>query len=344
MIGGAGQAPAPTLTPRDLLRAAWVAGAFLRRRGPEDGVLLTGSPRSGTTWLLELLELDPGVRRLWEPLRAEKEGQGAARNFGLGWRPYLPPEAEHPELERFLRRLWTGAVRYEPAVDPSPHLPWTDQLRRVLVGRRTVVKSVRAGRLLPWLGPRLPVRVLLLVRHPCAVVASQLHHAGWDGFAAGEIDPLASPATADAYPGLAAYAEGLGTVEERLAATWAFDQRIPFDRAGRLDRVLLVTYEELVRDPGAALRRVASFLELDLPLARALELEKRPSRTTVEDSNVRTGGSRLATWRERLTSGQADRILAVTHRFGITAYTDALEPDRARLPAFGSPPPAPADG
>ena len=134
-------------------------------------IVIAGSPRSGTTWLAELLNTIPRSAILWEPLFLDADPQ--LPKIGFGWRTYVPPDRDRPEMEAYLRRVLTGRVLN----------PWTLQrtsLRDVYRVKRWIVKFVRANMLLPWLTLRFPTRrPLLLVRHPCAVVASQIRNGAW---------------------------------------------------------------------------------------------------------------------------------------------------------------------
>src|SRR5262249_51250275 len=123
-------------------------------------IVITGSPRSGTTWLAELLGTIPRSAMLWEPLFPDADPE--LRRIGFAERTYIPPHCEQPAMEAYLRRALTGRALNR----------WTLQrtnLLDVYRVRRWIVKFVRANMLLPWLVRRFPVhRPLLLIRHPCA--------------------------------------------------------------------------------------------------------------------------------------------------------------------------------
>ncbi|NJL84323.1 MAG: hypothetical protein HC890_17900 [Chloroflexaceae bacterium] len=58
---------------------------------------------------------------------------------------------------------------------------------------------------------------------------------------------------------------------------------------------------------------------------------RTPSTTALASSGINQGQDPLATWRQKLSAAQCDRILAIVHQVGITAYSDALEPDELAL-------------
>lgn len=135
------------------------------------------------------------------------------------------------------------------------------------------------------------------------------------------------------FPELAGYVEQLVRLEERLAATWAFDHLVPLSMWEDLDSVLLVTYEDLVRSPSALLRIVLEHLNLEGDADSISNLHNAPSSTTQTDSNVALGGDPLTTWRNRLDGNEVSRILAVVERFGIDIYGADVTPIRDNLPS-----------
>jgi LPS sulfotransferase NodH len=76
-----------------------------------DTIVVTGSPRSGTTWLLELLRALPGYKALNEPLMYEE----ARHELGFSWRTYLNPKEEADEQRAYLETILTGQLGISPA-------------------------------------------------------------------------------------------------------------------------------------------------------------------------------------------------------------------------------------
>lgn len=299
-------------------------------------ILLTGSPRSGTTWVLELLETIPRTRRVWEPFFTGvglDARQLAGVNFGLGLRPYLPVEENHSELESYFERLLIGK-EYDPlrmrGIYTFTH--W-ELVKRNVASNKTIIKFCRAQRLLPWLLQRFSVRSILLIRHPLAVVASQLHHPGFQLDETSNVHPVISNQVAVEWPELSLYTQTLTHLEEKLAASWCFDYLIPLRNWNFCEKALLLIYENLVTEPGHELTRIERHLGIKFPLEVFHQLAN-PSATTVEDSNVLTGKDRLSTWENRLSSEQVDRILSVIRVFGLDFYTQDLKPNFERLREF----------
>lgn len=194
--------------------------------------VITGSPRSGTTWLAGLIASSPGSVLIFEPLQLQHVREAHA--IGFGWRTYVEPGAEWPAAEDFLRRVFQGRIRNA----------WTLRETRLSAawrGRFVLAKFVRANRLLPWMTARFSIPPpLLLIRHPCAVVASQRRERAW----ASPPKPKLPGPLVD-IGSLQKVVEGLETPEEYLAATWAIDNYLPLSAPGA-HHWQVVSYERLV--------------------------------------------------------------------------------------------------
>lgn len=312
---------------RPFIRPAWSLGTWLG--SSEHTVVLTGSPRSGTSWLLEMIERATGARRIWEPFFQQQQPVDE-RNFGLGSRPYLRPATDRTDLECRLANLFTGhGVSPGSATGANPY-------GRVEMGRRlscapaTVVKFCRAQRLLPWLLDRFHIPAVLLIRHPLAVVSSQLEHPSWSHDRVEDTHPIMCDRIRRDYPELAAWSEQLDRPEERLAATWTFDYLVSLANWSKIEGLMLVTYESLVQAPVEALTEILAHLGLSGDAAKSDS--RLPSASTRTSSNVAQGRDPLATWRRRLDEGQIRRILAVIERFGFEIYDRALVARPSHLP------------
>lgn len=132
-------------------------------------ILVTGAPRSGTTWLARLLT---DARRTAlagrEPMNARSGGYGLAKTLD-GWVRLSVPT---PRQGRALRRAYTGRNplcfgRYGRRQWAAP-LPGT----RVIVKDPFALLSMRA------ISSLTDARIVLLYRHPAAVLASY-RRMGW---------------------------------------------------------------------------------------------------------------------------------------------------------------------
>ena len=170
------------LKTRSRLRTA-LARQFYRDPGPEiaRSILVAGTARSGTTWLANIIDAQLGCRILFEPFHPKVEAYEADQLF-----PYVRPGEQAPRLHQYAERVLRGQIRD----------PWIDSEATRLWPKYRLIKDVRLNLVLKWFCDTFPeVPVLLIVRHPCAVVLSRME-AGWEADGDIQLDALARPAPA----------------------------------------------------------------------------------------------------------------------------------------------------
>jgi hypothetical protein len=174
--------------------------------------------------------------------------------------------------------------------------------------------------LLPWMCRtfKMPAPIFL-IRHPCAVIASQLNY-GWKGSERPE-----EPAYLEKYPLFKSALTRTQRTEEYLAAEWALDQ-IPALIQPRPHPWFIVTYEELMLRPEPILAKIAQKWNVEIDMDRATSRMRRPS-TTVSKAGIRG----INGWKNDLTEKQVSHILDITKQFGLGFYSRDDEPDYAAL-------------
>ncbi len=282
---------------------------------PDRTVNVLGSRRGGTTWLHELMTASDGVCPIFEPLYDRRW----RRHVGLGQIPVLEPDEPDPVLERYLDQVARG-WRVGPR---GMRLATTAEL---LHADRFVVKHVRLNLCAGWLVEHFPAqRMVILVRHPCAVVES-MARVDWGPRSVREALAELPPAEQD----LVTEAMGDRTsVASVSAAIWATEVGALL-RQTRPETAQLISYEALVADPAGVLGPVLEAIGL----ARGphlLERSGQPSRSTHEDSAIHAQGDPARAWVDRLSRADRDEVLGVVADAGITAYGPDPRPDEAAL-------------
>lgn len=263
--------------------------------GHTETVFLAGSGRSGTTWLGGLVNHDSGYREIFEPFHPGKVGDFRA----FGSKQYLRPGDRREEFLEPARKALTGRLRSG----------WTD--RGGIPADRLLVKDIRANLLLGWLAENFPgMPIVLLMRHPCAVVSSRLA-LGWRD----NLDETMSQREL--------VEDHLLPVEERIRAArdpferhlflWCIDNHVPL-RQFSPGSIHLCFYESLLLDPEPELRHLFAFLGRDFDdgvldkLGRPSFTSRRGSRPSVDGWRSRVGGERVARAGEVLGLFGLDRV------------------------------------
>lgn len=285
-----------------------IGGALCRDFGGDhrDAALLAGSGRSGTTWLADLISRGGGYRLVFEPFHPER--RGIREHFNS--KQYLRADDEREDLLAPARAIFSGKDRSL----------WTDRFRgRLLARRRRLVKDIRANLMLGWVKANFPeMPVILLLRHPCAVVLSRLR-LGWRD----NLDETMRQRDLlqDFLTPFEAEMGAARTPFERHVFLWCIDNYVPLMQLGP-DDLHLVFHEHLRDHPEAELRRLLASLGQDLD-ARALRVVNRPSSLSRNGAVPPPGD-----WRGHLSREQIRRASEILNLFGLDAvYGEDPTPD-----------------
>jgi hypothetical protein len=278
-------------------------------------LVVAGSPRSGTTWMAETLSSLPRSAILFEPEHMLQVPE--AKAAGLDWHVMRFPGEPWPEGDRYFERVLCGRLITPWTVS---HVP----LSRAFAPKRWIVKFVDANLMLGWLATRFPIRPpLLVLRHPCAVVGSQLRR-GWRL----EHTPRL-PAFFARYPQFTDYVASLQDPIEWSAAHWCMHTYTPLSLPQPWP-FIVTAYEHASKDPESEFGRIFRRWQMPMP-SDLVQRSRRPSGTTDLGSAMRQGGENGAGWRKALSQEQIKRILTVVRAFGLDFYADDPMPDTARL-------------
>ncbi len=244
--------------------------------------VLAGSGRSGTTWLVELVNWRGDHRVIWEPLNAEQVPATRA----VGPRRYLRADADDPTVRQVMTRVFTGRVRG----------PWIDSFNKRWIYRRRLVKMIRGNLMLPWLRAHFPhVPIVLLLRHPGAVVDSWRRQPWKQRLSAAPL--LAQRELVEAHRLHEWVGRTLGDIEDALLA-WCIENVVPLREVAH-GQMLVVFYEDLVAHPQRELRRVMTWYGLPFDPAM-LGRVGNPSAMIGENSPLQRGDDPVSDWATRL--------------------------------------------
>ena len=157
-------------------------------------LVIAGSGRSGTTWVLDVIAEANNLRPVFEPLNPD--GVKEAWDF---CNRYVKEDADEPELKRFMDKVFSGELNCpwtKTRIIPDQMRPSISQMTSwdytyTLLSRyknfliryisyfkkkafRPITKFIRANLMLDWLEANFNPRIIFIVRHPGAVAASQI--------------------------------------------------------------------------------------------------------------------------------------------------------------------------
>jgi len=303
-----------------------------------DTILIFGAPRSGTTWLMEILSCIPRYKTVFEPLHRYWYPQ--VSNLNIPYRPYLSPSQENPNIHNYLKNVFSGKV-----ISRIPRYRFINFPQRIYANK-LIVKFVRANRLIPWILKRFDVKAAyFIIRHPCATIASQMKSkelvTGYvrkkDGqredYIPTKNEILKEIELIDIFEDrkdeIFKLLNNLYGPEEILAFIWAVDHYVPLYYLRKdpplSKKIYLVFYENLVIDYHNEIKNIFDFINENIP-DKVYELKRTPSITT-HDKNYIGTTKQLEKWKRKLSTQEIQRILNITSNiFELDFYDESILP------------------
>ncbi len=271
-------------------------------------LLVTGVPRSGTTWAARLLATAPGTALAGREPMNPRGRQYALGGTLSGWARLSEPTARQ---RRVLRSTYAG--RNLRTYGRYGRHQW----RGALPGTRLVVKDPFAMLSTPAIAAVTGARALQVYRHPGAVLTSY-RRMGWQP----DLDEIAAfvPEAADLFPELgAAWDRGAAslTEAERMGVFWGVLQALALVDLEAAPGSLFVAHHEIAA--GGLPAVAALFTELGLAPTAETEREMHEG----GDSPAQPSGSQLhqlhrspaevaQSWRRKLDAEEIAQVESVT--------------------------------
>ncbi len=298
-----------------------VIRAALRLRGhrPENAILLSCDPRSGSTWLSEVLSASIKSAVVWEPFHLDHVPE--VKDLGFAWRQYIPPEADWPEAEKLIDKILSGGVINE-------WTGWASPASDFFNAERLIVKCCRANGFLPWMVRKVDFerKPIHFLRHPFAIAASQIRMGNFD--TAGMNADLERGPYAQDLKESADYIRGLDTQEEKIVAMWCRSQKEALQDDVTAAKVTRMHYETLSLYPEQEVARLFAGWNQPVP-DNILAKVQKASRMTHEESLIEDSTKQVGKWRTQFSDQQISRMAQVLKDFGIDVYSEDPMPQHA---------------
>lgn len=269
----------------------WPLDVDGRRPSP---ILVTGVPRSGTTWVARTIANAQGVSLPGrEPMNPRGRQHGLAGTLE-GWTRLTQATPEQANALRACYRGWDPRAfsQYGTRRWAAP-LPWT----RVIVKDPFAVLSIKA---VTAVTAAVPV---VVYRHPAAVLASY-RRMGWSA-------DYAEVAALPEFPDLAGrpYEPGLDDVDA-MAEFWRFCYLAALADLDDVSGAQIVAHSELAGGGSAAIRSFAASLGLTMPPDVANPRAPgigQTSKSTLHNFNRDPSGV-ADDWRNQVSDTEVERI------------------------------------
>lgn len=264
----------------------------------KNSIFLVGSGRSGTTWISSIINYDNEYRYIFEPFYPLEN----KINTDLSGR-YFRVESQASDYFYQLEDIFTGKIRS----------PWIDRFNQKLISNKRLIKEIRAHLLLKWIHHNFPeMPIILLLRHPYAVVSSKLA-IGWGSYLK---NLLKQPELVDdfLYP-FKEKIESLTTDFEKHIFYWCIENYVPLKQFS-YGEIHVAFYENFCVSPQEEIEKLFSFLGKNFDDTVFNNL-KKPSAMSRKESAIVTGSNVLSSWEKRLSYEQLQTADEILNLFGL---------------------------
>jgi len=278
-------------------------------------VFVAGVARNSTALICDALNSDGRYRYLHEPF-SDMSGPPTGLVKRLVWQEYMAPDSRAHDIRRYARSILNGRV----------HTEQVDRWVPAGVYQKRLISESRLNLWLKWFRVNFEgMPIVLVTRHPCAVVASRLLLERETRLRA----VLANENFVSRY--LAPFAGTIAAAKsqvEKHALMWAIEHYVPL-REFRNDDLHVIVYERFLAQPDALLESLALHAGEGGPAAAYLAKSRLQAHASVSDI-----------WRMQLSRDDVRRIMQIIGTFGLDMYALDMQSkrtvDRAFAPAQSS--------
>lgn len=302
-------------------------------------VLVTGAPRSGTTWAGRMIAYAPGMGYIHEPFTTENGDLcGFANPFKAQFQ-YITDENSH-QFDKYLERLIDfkyplreNLIHAKSAREAARSLLAFANLSTHRLRKKTaVMKDPVAVLSAPWLARRFDMNVVVMIRHPAAVCSS-LKVLNWKfDFNHFLRQPRLMRETrlADFESEIRYFAEHEQELIPVGALLWNCIYAVVEEYRTRYPCWLFLKHEELSMDPVESFRKIYADLGLEFTtgVRSAIEAssgEQNPSEPERGDEFTirRNSKVNVSNWKSRLSDREITTIKERTSDVARLFYSDA---------------------
>lgn len=298
-------------------------------------ILVTGTHRSGTTWVGKMLAADASTAYISEPLNVLHR-PGVLRAKVKHWYQYVCEENESEylpafqELLEFDYHLWSEIRSLRSRRDfLRMGRDFAIFYNGLMRGQRVLMKDPFAVFSVDWFAKRLNCKVVIAVRHPAAFVSS-LKRLNWPFDLQDLLDqPLLMRDHLEPYRGQIESAMKADNIEQ-WALLWNLIYRSVHTSLQRNPGFIAVRHEDLSLDPVNRYRELYQTLDLEFtPRVERTILKSSSSDNPVEPPkssiySVKVDSrSTMSNWKKRLSEEEIHRIRERTGEVASLFYSDA---------------------
>jgi len=290
----------------------------IHRTGNKKDIFLFATARGGSTWMMEILASQPGIKFFDEPVNIRRPNVQRTGVF-REWLDLMPDGRRGEDILQFFLDLQKNRYGFlNPAPFRRNYRPITN---------RNVFKLHALEHMINELKDRCHGQVVFLLRHPIPTTLSRYEFPRLDRFLLScyhRSEYLDDHQVNEAWN---LYCKG--SKLQRGILSWCFENFIPLRHSDQKDWLVL-TYEELLLNPEKLCQTIATSLDLprvDLMLravntpAANIKMSKQDTFAILNERDEQIRRRNLVTkWKLKVTENEEQSCFDILSLFGLDTY------------------------
>lgn len=288
-------------------------------QGNKKNIFLFATPRGGSTWVMEILASQPGMKYYDEPFSVRRDNVIKDGRFTC-WEDLMPDAMRDADIINYINELNHNKVGL---MNPPPF-----RKHHRFFTNRIVFKIHELEHLINEVKDSCNGQVLYLLRHPIPISLSRNVFSRQELF-------LQSQYYCERYINNEQKKEGLSIVEkgthlQKGTLAWCLENLIPLKYSETSDW-LFMTYEEILLNPVKSCKTMATKLALpdiekmhmavDLPSVN-INMSAKDTHNILQDDNSERRRLKLVTkWKEKVTESDKKACSDILDLFGLDVYS-----------------------
>jgi hypothetical protein len=259
-------------------------------------ILIISLPRSGSSWVGDILGASPSAMYLREPINLTFSKSAPNRSFFE-----ITTDRIREGYLRISDIAFKGLPSFPKTIVINPH-QWALTHRRK---KRVIIKEINPLALSSWI-PRYHLRIVYLIRHPAAV-ANSFYQQHWTGE---QFTSRFTPSTLKQID----YQQYQTSFWNEHGAMQAFVQKLSLDTLRNYADYLIVKYEDLCLNPSETFRRVYDFCDIqwDADIDEKIhQMSNQPVSVSLNrQSSFRNSFSMINKWKSEMDEFDINQVKA----------------------------------
>lgn len=302
-------------------------------------ILVTGSHRSGSTFIGRMLSLHPSVGYIFEPFNIRHGIEGVDKQF-IYIKEGMADEEKYAHL---VEQILTGKAKYKSTYSADEDSILKSVGKKLLKSgtnylylkakynpkvKRLLIKDPIACMSSEWFHQKFGMNVVVIMRHPAAFVSS-IKRLNW-GSSLTDFMNQEHLVKDHLHPYLAGIDEEKLSVVERLSIIWNCIHSVLLTYVERNPAMIMVRHEDVSMNPIAEFRKLYEALDIEFTPHIERKLKKftnpdNPVDPTNNDVHVlkRNSKDNATRWKSLLTDYEIGQIKEMTKPVAEQIYSES---------------------